>query len=153
MSCCTPCWSVPASLDLVDLDCGLGMKHYLCLVVACVLQAHAAAQDALEPCLDRFDNPYYAAVNRVIDNAVAKPARLLLTTVPSFQPESGLRLVGNDIYYVEFPRSFWYESYPKGGNGHMDFTRPRIVSKARRAPLSANVANRVEQVFVNAIAK
>ncbi len=129
------------------------MRRVLFVFLACAFGVRVTAQEALEPCRDRFNDPYHAAVKRVIDNAVAKPARLLLTTVPSFEAESGLRLVGNEIYHVEFPTSFWYESYPKGENGRMDFTKPRIVGKVRRASLSQDVANRVEQVFANAIAK
>lgn len=131
----------------------LGMRYATFLFLACTLAAHATAQDALEPCRDRFDDRYHKAVTRVIDKAVAKPARLMLATIPSFEPESGLRLVGNEIYHVEFPTSFWHESYPKGGTGRMDFTAPRIAGKVRRALLSADVANRVERVFVNAIAR
>lgn len=105
--------------------------------------------EATEPC-SRFMPEYHSGVDRVIDAAVGKPARLAITTLPSFTPESGVRLVGGDVYFVKFEKMFWAESQ-KGG-GRMDFSAPRIATSVHVAPLSADLANAIERLFGRSIA-
>ncbi|WP_035372893.1 hypothetical protein [Pseudoduganella violaceinigra] len=116
--------------------------------------AEAVAQDLLEPCHPKSGNPYYTGVYRVIDKAVGRPSRLQLTTFPSFQSESGIRLVDSEVYFVEFQAFFWDQSYVSDGSGvgHMDFSKPKITTKVRHAALSPPVAERVQLVFAKAIA-
>lgn len=123
-------------------------------VLMAVLHGSACAQNALEPCDVPFSNPYHAGVNKVISGAVAQQARVQLVTLPSFEPESALKLVGSEIYFVGFQSSFWAGSYrvDRHGTGRMDFTKPQIRTRVRHAPISAAVADRVEQLYVTAIA-
>lgn len=117
-----------------------------------VFSGASAAQSSLEPCHEERD-PYHAAVNQIIDKAVSKPSLLQLTVFPSFQVESGVRLVGSEVYFVEFQSSYWADSVAEDGGGsyHMDFTKPKTIAKVKRAKLAAAVAERVHQVFAKAI--
>lgn len=128
------------------------MIRSLIVAFAFILCGTPAAQSTLEPCREAGD-PYHAAVNQVIDKVVAKPSRLQLTTFPSFQTESGIRLVGSDVYFVEFQSSYWGDSVAEEGGGsyHMDFRKPRPITKVRRAPLGAAAAERIHRVFTKAI--
>ncbi len=130
----------------------LDMIRSLLFTLALSVCGASAAQNSLEPCREAGD-PYHAAVNRIIDKAVAKPARLQLTVFPSFETESGIRLVGSDVYFVEFQSSHWADSIVADGRGsyHMDFSKPKIVTKVHRASLNAGVADRIQQVFTKAI--
>lgn len=121
-----------------ELSASLKMIRSLIVSFAFILCGTPAAQSTLEPCREAGD-PYHAAVNQVIDKVVAKPSRLQLTTFPSFQTESGIRLVGSDVYFVEFQSSYWGDSVAEDGGGsyHMDFRKPRPITKVRRAPLGA----------------
>jgi hypothetical protein len=74
--------------------------HITLSVLATMLPACASAQDVLEACRAGAD-PYEAGVNKIIDSVVAPSFRLQLTTLPSFEPESGLRLVGSRIYLLK----------------------------------------------------
>lgn len=125
------------------------------LVLIAALHGSSCAQSALEPCDRKLSDPYHAAVNKVIDGAVAQPSRLLLTTFPSFEPESGLRLAGSGIYFVTFQSSFWGQSYICNRKGvcRMDFSKPKARTKVSYAALSAPVAVRVERVVAKAIAQ
>jgi hypothetical protein len=120
-----------------------------------VFQGSCGAQNALEPCQDELADPYHGAVGQVIDKAVARPASLQLTTFPSFEAESGLRLAGTELYFVEFKSSYWGESQylARDGSYRMDFSRPKILTKVRHAPLSAGLAQRVERAYAGSIAK
>lgn len=130
------------------------MKQLLILVTVLALHGRCIAQDSLEPCAKNFDNPYHSGVNRFIDDAVSKPSRLQLTTIPSFQVESGIRLVESEVYYVEFKSSYWGSSivYDRKGVGRMDFKRTKIATKVWHAPLDVSVADRVQRAFAKAIA-
>ena len=112
----------------------------------------ASAQSALEPCPTAPPNPYYDAVNRIIDKSVGKPSSLHLTSLPSFAAESGVRLVGNDVYFVQLRAQFWSESvrHQRDGSYRMDFTKPNIITRVRHAPLSLAVMKRVEGVYARA---
>lgn len=120
-----------------------------------VFHGNSSAQNALEPCLRDFADAYHAGVNKTINDAVVQRSSLQLTTLPSFQPESGLRLVGTELYFVEFQSFYWGESQyiDRDGNGHMNFTKPKIITNTRHAPISATVARRVEHIYSKAIAK
>jgi hypothetical protein len=120
-----------------------------------MFQSICSAQNALEPCRDRFADAYHARVAKTIDDAVIQPSSLRLTTLPSFQPESGLRLVDTELYFVQFTSFFWADSYYRAADGsyRMDFARPKIATMVRHAPLSSMLARRVEQVYARAIAK
>jgi hypothetical protein len=124
------------------------------LVLLGFFQSAAVAQGSLEPCRQDFTDGYHVGVNKVIDGAVAAPSSLQLTTCPSFQAESGLRLVASTIYFVEFQTAFWADSYvvDRKGNGRMDFAKPRTVAKSRNAQLSADTAQRIEHLYSQAIA-
>ena len=126
----------------------------LILMLAGLLHSVCSAQDALEPCSRERANPYYDGVNQVISAAVGQQSSLLLTTLPSFEPESGVRLVGAKVYLVEFRSSFWAESnhVNRQGIGRMDFTKPAIKTRTRHAPIDAALARRIELVYSKAIA-
>lgn len=130
------------------------MKNRLAqLIFLAFFQSTALAQSSLEPCRKDFIDAYHVGVNKVIDDAVAVPSSLQLTTFPSFQTESGLRLVASKVYFVEFQTSFWGDSYvvDRKGNGRMDFTKPRTVAKSRSAPLSSDTAQRIGRAYSKAI--
>jgi hypothetical protein len=57
--------------------------------------------------------------------------------------------VGSELYFVELQSSFWGMSQviDHRGNGHMDFTKPKITPKTRHAPINSALARRVEHVF------
>jgi hypothetical protein len=122
--------------------------------LALALQNSANAQSSLEPCRQDFMDGYHIGVNKRIDAAVAHKPSLMLTTFPSFETESGLRLVGADIYLVEFQKQFWHESYvvDRKGAAHMNFTKPKGAVRTRHAALDASVAARVLDLYSNAIA-
>lgn len=129
------------------------------LVLVCALlgawPAHTLAKDALEPCGQDFTDPYHKAVNRHIDDAVAQPSSLQLMTFPSFQPESGVRLAGGEVYAVQLRSSFWYSAYQRHPDGslRLDFGKPKIAVKVSHAPVDAKLARAIEQVYLRAIAK
>lgn len=124
-------------------------------ILLSALHNGAIAQNTLEPCANDITDAYHAGVNRTVNDAVMQPSSLQLTTVPSFQPESGVRLVGTELYFVEFRSSFWGDSYyvDRVGSGRMDFARPRVVTRTRHAPIGEKAAHRVEKVYSMAIAK
>jgi len=124
-------------------------------VLVLALQSCANAQNSLDPCGDDFSDAYYNGVVKRIDDAVARKSSLQVTTFPSFQVESGLRLVGSEIYYVEFQNQFWNEStvWDGKGNGHMDFSKPKGTAKARHAPLETSLAARILRLYSKAIAQ
>lgn len=125
------------------------------IALLCVLHTKAGAQNALEPCLRNYADAYHIGINKIINEAVAHPPSLQLTTLPSFEAESGLRLVGTEIYFVQFRSFYWGESqvFDRHGVGHMDFSKPKIATKIRHAPLSAPLARLVEHTYSKAIAK
>jgi hypothetical protein len=126
----------------------------LILAIGCLCN-RSYAQSALEPCPPEFLADYYLGVDKIIDDAVGRPARLALTTLPSFHAESGVRLVGTDVYLVRFDSFFWAEANSfdeKSGRGRTDFSKPRIKTKVHSAALSPEIANRVEQTYAAAIA-
>ncbi len=70
------------------------MKIFALLIMLAGIP-HANARATLQPCDSMDANPYYAGVNRIISSAVKRPSQLPLTTLPSFEAESGLRIVGD----------------------------------------------------------
>ncbi|GEM_PF-3378004 len=131
------------------------LKTLLLLLLLEVFQSSASAHDALEPCRDERNDPYHTRVNGLIDKAVGKPSSIRLTTYPSFASESGLRIVGNELYFVEFARSFWDESFEQVSKHEyrMNFKKPDIRTRTRHAPLSALAADRIRRVYASAIAQ
>jgi hypothetical protein len=129
--------------------------HLFLFVLAGVLQSSSIAQNVLEPCREDFSDEYHARVNRIIGDAVAQPSSLRLTTFPSFQPESGLILVGAELYFVRLNSFYWAESLyaDRDGSYRRDFVKPKIVTTTLHAPLSATIARRIEYVYSAAIAK
>lgn len=114
------------------------------------------AQNLLEPCDGYIRSPYSDGVQKIIDHAVPQPSLLHLATLPSFQNESGLRLVGNEVYFVQFKSFYWGDSivYNRKGEGRMDFSRPpRVSTTVSHAPLSEPVARRIEKVYTQSIAR
>jgi hypothetical protein len=113
----------------------------------------ALAQAALEPCEMEFLGDYYRGVDKIIDDAVGGPPRLSLTTLPSFSPESGVRLVADDIYFVQLGSSFWYgaTTVDRSGRGREDFSSPKVKTRLYRAKISPSIAERVEQAYTAAI--
>lgn len=114
---------------------------------------HCSAQAFLEQCPSKTANPYFDGVNQVIEAAVQQPASLLLTTFPSFENESGVRLVGNEVVFVAFRSSFWKASYPPSGQGRMDFGKPRIKTDTHRALIDARLARRIENIYAVALGR
>lgn len=131
------------------------MKRLSVLLILAVgfLCGRAYAQSELEPCNNEFSGEYYARVDRIISEAVGRHAQLQLTTIPSFEPESGVRLVGTDVYFVKFLNSLWAEAnaFDEAGYEHTDYAKPRISTKVRHAPLDPGLAKRLEQVFLQSI--
>lgn len=131
------------------------MKRLSVLLIIAIgfLCSRAYAQSELEPCGNEFSGEYYARVDRVIAEAVGQRAQLKLTTIPSFEPESGVRLVGTDVYFVKFLNSLWAEatSFDEAGYGHTDYAKPRISTKVSHAALNTGIVKRVEQAFVQSI--
>lgn len=113
----------------------------------------ALAQSALEPCEMEFLGDYYRGVDKIIDDAVGRTPRLSLTTLPSFSPESGVRLVADDIYFVQFGSSFWYgaTTVDSSGRGREDFSLPKVKTLIYRARISPSIAERIEQAYTSAI--
>jgi hypothetical protein len=128
------------------------MKALLLSTLVGMFHCAASAQSALEPCPTVQPNPYYDGVNRVIDNSVGRPSSLHLTSLPSFEAESGLRLVGTEVYFVQFRTQFWSESvYPqRDGSYRMNFTKPNIITRVHHAPLSPAIMKRVLDVYARA---
>jgi hypothetical protein len=127
------------------------IKNYslsLLLAVGCVIAGRACA---LEPCRD--PDAYAVAVNKIIDNAVGRPAELALTAFPSFKAEYGVRIIGRDIYFVQLNPSFWASSVVADGPGsyHHDFGRARVSTSIQKASLSADLALRVRQKYASAL--
>lgn len=132
------------------------MKRLSVLLILAIgfLCSRGYAQSELEPCDNEFSGEYYARVDRVIAEAVGQRAQLKLTTIPSFEPESGVRLVGTDVYFVKFLNSLWAEatSFDEAGYGHTDYAKPQITTEVNHAPLAPGLSKRVEQVFLQSIA-
>jgi hypothetical protein len=132
------------------------MKTFSLLLILTIglLCNRSYAQTALKPCELEFLGDYYRSVDRTIDDAVGRSPQLSLTTLPSFWAESGVRLVGTDVYFVKFESSFWAaaNTYGSSGRGDMDFSSPRIQTKVYRAAISPEIASRIEQIYANAIA-
>lgn len=129
------------------------MKISLLVTLVGLLHCAAPAQGALEPCPIASFNPYYDGVNRVIDKAVGRASSLHLTTLPSFEAESGLRLVGTEVYFVQFRAQFWSESVrlQRDGTYRMDFAKPSIITRVRHAPLSPIITQGVQEVYARAV--
>lgn len=128
------------------------MKTLLLSTLIGLFHCAASAHSALEPCPTVPPNPYYDGVNRVIDKSVGRLTSLHLTSLPSFAAESGVRLVGTDVCFVQFRAQFWSESVrpQRDGSYRMDFTKPNIITRVRHAPLSPAVMKRVEDVYARA---
>ena len=111
------------------------------------------AQSALEPCELEFLGDYYRGVDKIIDDAVGSTPRLSLTTLPSFSPEYGVRLVGDYVHLVQFDSSFWYgaTSIDSRGRGRDDFST-QVNTRTYRAEISASIANRIKQAYTESIA-
>ncbi len=123
-------------------------KASLLLILVSALLCGRSYAQTLEPCRQpEFLAGYYRGVDRVIDNAVGQTPSLSLTTLPSFWAESGVRIVGSDVYFVEFKSSFWGEA-----NSYGSFASPRIETKTHRAAISPELASRIEEIYAGAIA-
>lgn len=129
------------------------MKISLLVTLVGLIHCTAAAQGALEPCPIAPFNPYYDGVNRVIDKAVGRASSLHLTTLPSFEAETGLRLVGTEVYFVQFRAQFWSGSVrlQRDGSYRMDFAKPNIITRVRHAPLTPAIMKRVQEVYARAV--
>ena len=131
------------------------MKTFLALllIAAAACAADSARAQTLEPCEIEFLSEYYRGVDSIIDHATGRPAQLSLTVLPSFFAESGVRLVGNDVYSVELKSSYWEktQSMDSSGHGHMDFSSPQAASDVFHAPLSPEIVARIKQLYIRAI--
>lgn len=123
-------------------------------VFVLALHGGANAQNSLDLCQQKFVDGYHAGVNKRIDAAVARKPSLLLTTFPSFERESAIRVAGSDIYFVEFQNQFWDEAYvvDRKGVGHMDFSKPKGAVIIHHAPLDAAITDRIVRLYTKAIA-
>ena len=95
---------------------------------------------ALEPC-DKYLEKYSSAVELAADTAQKDPNSTKLTTLPSFRPESALRIANNTVYLIEFNSSIWYEGF-----AHDDVS-PKRGLKMTTAPLSPSLATRLTRTF------
>lgn len=130
------------------------MKTIPLLTLLCAwLPVAAQAQDALEPCGTELLGEYYQGVEERIDSAIGRRPELSLTTLPSFSPESGVRLVGAEVYYVEFQSSFWADAntIDRSGIGHMDFDSPKVRTRVYHSRLDPDIAHDVMQAYGTAI--
>ncbi len=132
------------------------MKIISLLIILIIVLAPvpALAQSALKPCEMEFLGDYYRGVEKIIDDAVGGAPRLSLTTLPSFVPESGVRVVGDDVYLVQFASSFWYGAMKpdSAGRDHESFSSAQVKTRIYRAKISRSIADRIEQVYTAAIA-
>lgn len=126
----------------------------LATLIMTLAPAPSLAQSALKPCEVEFLVDYYRGVDNIIDDAVGGMPRLSLTTLPSFSPEYGVRLVGDYIHLVQFSSSFWYgaTSIDSRGRGREDFSSTQIETRTYRTEMSASIANRIKQAYTEAIA-
>jgi len=119
------------------------------LLICAWLSTAAQAQDFLGPC---EKDEYYRGVEERIDSAIGLKPELSLTTLPSFSPESGVRLVGSEVYYVEFQSSLWVEAYPKIFDiRDMDFVSPKVKTKVYHSSLNPDIAHNVMLAYGAAI--
>ena len=125
---------------------------FLLFTLGCCTIAPALAQN-IEPCKSEFMGDYYRGVDEIINKAIGHQSQLSITTIPSFSAESGLRLVGNDVYFVQLKASVWANSFVMDGpgRGHNDFSSPHAATTVYRAALSPEIASRIKQLYVNAI--
>ena len=112
------------------------LKSLILMLAAC-LNRHAGA---LEPC-DKYLDKYSLAVERAADTAQKDPNSTTVTTLPSFRPESALRIANNTVFLIEFNSSIWYEGL--AGDG----VSPKLGLKISTAPLSPLLATRLTQTF------
>jgi hypothetical protein len=129
-------------------------RRFIGYILAALIPCAAHAQSALAPCNGQSSDDYFAGVNRITDRAVKQPFQLQLTTLPSFQSESVLRLAGSEIYLVQFRKFYWAEanSLDRSGAMRKDFSKTQIPVKVRHAPLSGELAQRVLQAYLAAMA-
>ena len=107
---------------------------------------------AAEPC-SNFMPEYYGQVDSIIDAAVGKTARLSLTTFPSFSAESGVRLIGTDVYFVRLLSFVWAESNAGAPGPKVPFSRIRVETETFTANLRPDLADRVEVIYASALSK
>jgi len=136
-------------------QCGISrvdVSKMLLMLALTICSGATSAGDVLERCGDVHD-PYRDGVSKIIDKAVSQRSSLQLTTIPSFEAESGLRLVGTQLYFVQFQTSFWVGSYPSNlkDGGRMDFLKAKISTKVRDAPMNSILAARVARIYGKAI--
>ncbi|MDR2187452.1 MAG: hypothetical protein LBE62_05280 [Azonexus sp.] len=124
------------------------MKRFLLLTLPmCILQSNIThAQSVLEPCREYPLSEYYQGIEKRVDVAAGAEYQIALTTIPSFFPESAVRLVDSEIYYVKFKPSLWAT-----GNSHMDFVSPKINIKVYHSPISQENASKIVRIYSAAI--
>jgi hypothetical protein len=113
------------------------IQKSLILIFAVCLYRYAGA---LEPC-DKYFEKYSFAVERAADTAQKDPNSVTVTTLPSFRPESALRIANNAVFLIEFNSSIWYEGFARDG------VSPKLGLKMSTAPLSPSLATRLAQTF------
>jgi len=113
------------------------IRKLLILMAGLCLHRHAGA---LEPC-DKYLDKYSVAVELAADTAQKDPNSTKITTLPSFRPESALRIANNTVYLIEFNSSIWYEGF-----AHDDVS-PKRGLKMTTAPLSPALAARLTRTF------
>jgi hypothetical protein len=99
---------------------------------------------ALEPC-DKYLEKYSLAVERAADTAHKDPDSLSVAKLPSFRPESVVRIANNTVFLIEFNSSIWYEGLARDG------VSPKLGLKTSTAPLSPSLAARLTQTFTRHI--
>ena len=126
----------------------------LVALFAIALASGASDAQDLEPCDAQALVGYDAAVDAIIDKTVGSAASLSVTTIPSFKPESGLRLVGPSVYFVQFQTSLWDQGIRHDGEAieEVEFSSLPIRARARSAAIAPALAKRIEAVYAKAIA-
>ena len=108
---------------------------------------------ALQPCKNFFAD-YYEAVNYVIDKAVGFNPNLSLTTFPSFSAEEGIRIVGNEIYYVQLTSSVWYTNQKPDDSVPVEkWLTSHVPTKVFHGTIQHDLAERIKQIYTTAISK
>ena len=120
---------------------------FAAFAIGLLTSSHAA-----EPCSSHMPE-YPSQVDKIIDDAVGRPARLSITTIPSFRAESGVRLVGSEVYFVKFASSVWRTSNADGVGPKVEFSKIRVESETYKAALRTDLADRLEAVYAQAISQ
>jgi len=114
------------------------------------LTSSLRAQDSLEPCDDLGNDEYLAGVDAMLDHGVKGNIVASFTTVPSFTPESGIRITLDDgvyrAHHVFLLESLWASSLlPPDDRSVVRFelSKKELPRKVASAEIPAELADSV----------